>query len=293
MYIKRIKDGRVRGSSRPVIAQTDTGLYLIKLKGAAQGCGVLISEIVVSRLAQALNLPVLPWIPALLPPDVTTEDKNDELADLLAASTGLNLAFPLLEHARDADCNDFSRFTAGERASVLWLDRLVMNPDRTDQNPNILYQDGNLFLIDHGAALRFQYDWTKVTEQMPSTPGTAGLPHLFEEEGNSNAWPYWETLFAECITRNVIEEAVGAVPDEFILSMLPESFRNSDAGTQQIQIHRRRAAYVAFLWKRLKPPRWFAFVKQGLKGIWCAKGRPHNATTTAEEGVNRNNNFCI
>jgi hypothetical protein len=38
-------------------------------------------------------------------------------------------------------------------ASVVWLDALVENIDRTPRNPNLLIWHGNLWLIDHGAAL--------------------------------------------------------------------------------------------------------------------------------------------
>jgi hypothetical protein len=36
---------------------------------------------------------------------------------------------------------------------VVWLDALVENIDRTPRNPNLLLWHGNLWLIDHGAAL--------------------------------------------------------------------------------------------------------------------------------------------
>ena len=35
----------------------------------------------------------------------------------------------------------------------MWLDALVTNVDRTPRNPNLLRWHGNLWLIDHGAAL--------------------------------------------------------------------------------------------------------------------------------------------
>ena len=38
-------------------------------------------------------------------------------------------------------------------ADVVWLDALVTNVDRTPRNPNLLRWHGNLWLIDHGAAL--------------------------------------------------------------------------------------------------------------------------------------------
>jgi hypothetical protein len=51
------------------------------------------------------------------------------------------------------------------------------------------------------------------------------------------------------LDRTVLESAVDAVPDEYL------SMNGMDT-------HRRRAAYVAFLWKRLKEPR--PFLPSGL-----------------------------
>jgi hypothetical protein len=156
--ITRVLAGPRRGSSRPVLVETSAGRLLVKLRGAAQGTGALVAEIIVAELAEVLDLPVLPRSLAILKWDTPVDDKNDELADLLAASVGLNLTFPMLERARDATADDLLRFTPTERAAVLWLDRFVMNPDRTVTNANILARDGRLYLIDHGAALRFQYN---------------------------------------------------------------------------------------------------------------------------------------
>mgnify|MGYP003694533379 CR=1 FL=1 len=62
---------------------------------------------------------------------------------------------------------------------VLWLDALVMNPDRTPDNPNVLVAEGRSWLIDHGAALPFQYSWGTVTEDSPRTAAYALDRHLF------------------------------------------------------------------------------------------------------------------
>ncbi len=258
IQITRIIDGSCRGSSRPVIAETPAGEYLVKLRGAAQGSGALVSEIIVSELAEALHLPVLPKCMAVLDSDTPTEDKNDELADLLSASEGLNLAFPLLNNARVATRKDLLKLTVGEKAAILWLDRLTMNPDRINRNPNILFSADKLYLIDHGACLRFQYNWSNITEETPSYIGTMFEPHIFEMISESPSWEHWESLFAQCITRSVLEKALAAVPNSFIYPLLPKTICGEPFEKQEIGVQRRKAAYVAFLWKRLKPPRDFA-----------------------------------
>lgn len=258
LTIRRVLAGPPRGSSRPVLVDTAAGKYLVKLRGAAQGPGALVAEIIVAALAEALDLRVPPRCLAVLEKDTPIDDRNDELADLLGASIGLNLAFPLLEGARDAGSADLAGFTAVERAALLWLDRLVLNPDRTERNPNILWHDGRPHPIDHGSALRFQYNWAKVTEATPREIGTTVAPHLFEEMARSPEWAAWDASFAARLPRAVLEDAVDSVPDDFLAPLLAPFPKTAPSAPRGEAIRRRRAAYVAFLWKRLKPPRTFA-----------------------------------
>ena len=241
-----------------MLVDTSAGKRFVKLRGAAQGTGALVAEMIVAELAEALNLPVLPRSLATLEPDTPVDDKNDELADLLAASVGLNLTFPMLEGAHDATAEDLLRLTPAERAAVLWLDRFVMNPDRTGTNPNILAHNGCLYLIDHGAALRFQYNWSAVSEATPRAIGATGEPHIFETIAKSPEWAEWEGAFAQKITRATLHKAVASVPASFLVPLLPNALQSAPPTLRDDALARRRAAYVAFLWKRLTPPRDFA-----------------------------------
>ena len=46
-------------------------------------------------------------------------------------------------------------------ARILWLDAFTANVDRTWSNPNLLVWHGDLWLIDHGAALYFHHGWPR------------------------------------------------------------------------------------------------------------------------------------
>jgi hypothetical protein len=254
----RVLAGGRRGSSRPVLVETRAGPRLVKLRGAAQGTGALVAEVVVAALAEALELRVPARSLVTLSPGTPSDDRDDELADLLAASAGLNLGLVMLDGAIDARPAELARFDPAERAAVLWLDRLVLNPDRTSRNPNVLWWDGRPWLIDHGAALGFQYDWPAVTEASPRRVAVMPEPHLFEAEAGSAEWPAWDELFASRITRQLLEEAMAAVPDDFLAPLLPPAARDAPPALRADALRRRRAAYVAFLWKRLHPPRAFA-----------------------------------
>jgi hypothetical protein len=234
-----------RGSSSPVVVDTDQGLYFVKLRGAAQGVATLVAEVVVAAVADRLGLPVPARRVVTLSSPVPTNDRNDELADLLLASAGENLGFQFLEKARPVHPSDLERVSADFASQVRWLDWLVANPDRSRDNPNILADGPRFWLIDHGAALPFQHDWSSVTEDSPRrTPSP--LPHLFD--GLATRVDVWDPILTALLPREVIMAAVDQVPDSFLTPLLP-------AGGPSDMLARRRAAYVAYLWKRLQGPR--------------------------------------
>jgi HipA-like kinase len=237
-----------RGSSSPVVVETTQGLYLVKLRGAAQGSAALVAEVVVGAIADTLGLPVPPRAVIPLRGDTPTNDANDELADLLAASVGDNLGFQYFARAHPFHLADLSTVSPDWASQVRWLDWLVLNPDRTAANPNILVVGSRRWLIDHGAALPFQHNWSAVTEQMPLRPEPPG-PHLFA--GVGTRLQEWDPLLTELIPRSRLEVILAGVPDSFLAPLLAP-----DASPARLA--RRRAAYVAFLWKRLRGERAFA-----------------------------------
>ena len=166
----------------------------------------------------------------------------------MVASVGVNLGFAYLSGARDLIPTEIDAVNADDRAAILWLDRFVMNPDRTERNTNLMWWSNRIWLIDHGAALGFQYDWPSVTETSTRNQSVEMDPHLFSTAVSADAMREWDDVFAARLTRDVLDTAVGEVPDEFL------EFGDADSRM------RRRAAYSAFLWKRLKPPRAFAEV---------------------------------
>jgi hypothetical protein len=53
---RRVLAADRRGSSLPVLVETDAGRFVTKLRGAAQGTAALVAEIVVAALAEVLEL---------------------------------------------------------------------------------------------------------------------------------------------------------------------------------------------------------------------------------------------
>jgi hypothetical protein len=220
----------------------------VKLRGAAQGTAALVAEVIVAELADALGLAVPRRALLHLDADVENADRDQELGDLLRASQGLNLGFRFLDGARVIGAEEAAALPDELACPILWLDALVMNADRTPDNPNVLVAEGRSWLIDHGAALPFQYSWATVTEDSPRAAAYRLDRHLFGPRADRLA--EWDDRLAARITRERLDAAIAQVPDDFLVPLLGN---RSDAE----RLRRRRAGYHAFLWKRLKAPRPF------------------------------------
>jgi HipA-like protein len=239
----RIERRLRRGSSSPVVADTAAGRFVVKMRGAGQGISALISEIIVAEIAELIGLPVPERVLVEVPADVPSDDRNDELADLLHASVGMNLGFRLLDGAEEASPERLRALDDDLAAGVLWLDGLTVNADRTDANPNILLWRGQPWLIDHGAALPFHHDWARVTEDSPRAP-TSYARHVFRDR--VALLEHWDSILARRLDRSALEDSIARVPDAFLAT--------ANGGRS---VFRSRAMYQAFLWKRLKAPRPF------------------------------------
>jgi hypothetical protein len=232
-----------RGSSWPVLVDTDAGVFYTKLRGAAQAPASLIAEIIVGGLAAAVGLAVPACVLIEISPDIQSEDPHEELMQLLQQSQGLNLGFQYLADARDFRSTDSNRVGADLASRIVWLDGLVQNPDRTVKNPNMLWSHGQLWLIDHGASLGFHHNWKDVTEDSPRSKTWPIGQHVLMRQATRLSSVDEE--LANLLDRHALRNVVEAVPDEFL-----DEQSLADAG-------RRREAYLAFLWKRLKAPRPF------------------------------------
>lgn len=234
----------LRGSSWPVLVQTASGRKLVvKLRATAQGLLPLVAEMVGGALADALGLATPQRFLVDIGTGVARDDPHEELQDLLQRSAGLNLGLSWLEGFRNVTPADAGRINPELAAAIVWFDALVQNPDRTAHNTNLMIKAGQIQLIDHGAALDFHHDWRGVTEQSPREPGGVVAGHLLRVAETQLASA--DAALAPKLTREVLAQALAAVPDEFL----------------GVEAARLRAAYVAYLWKRLKAPR--PFVAKG------------------------------
>src|SRR6185312_12283571 len=88
-YVVPLREG---GSLPGLMEADDLGTYVVKYRGAAQGVRTLIAELITGELGRLLGLPVPEIVFAELDPVLAKAEPDPEIQDLLAASSGLNLA---------------------------------------------------------------------------------------------------------------------------------------------------------------------------------------------------------
>ena len=153
-YVTPLREG---GSLPGIVEGDDLGTYVCKFRGAGQGLRVLVAEVIVGELGRLLGLAVPDLVVIDLDPAIARYEADEEVQDLLNASLGSNLGIDFLPGAFgfDSGCTPDPEVAA----RVLWLDALTANVDRSWRNPNLLLWHGNLWVIDHGAALYFHHGW--------------------------------------------------------------------------------------------------------------------------------------
>jgi len=147
-YVTPLREG---GSLPGLVEADDDGLYVLKFRGAGQGPKALAAEIVGGELARGIGLPVPELVLVELDGEMARAEPDPEIQDLIRASAGLNLGVDFLPGA--LPYSPVQPPDPALAASVVWLDALIENVDRTPRNPNLLLWHRRLWLIDHGAAL--------------------------------------------------------------------------------------------------------------------------------------------
>jgi hypothetical protein len=197
------------GGSLPAIVEADNlGTYVLKFRGAGQGSLALVAEIIAGELARQLGLRVPELVLAELDPLIAASEPDPEIQDLLRASEGLNLGVDFLPGAAGFDPLGWTA-DADFASQVLWFDALVQNVDRTWRNPNLLVWHGDIWLIDHGAALYFHHNWARAD---PAKPFDAS-EHVLRDQATRIDEAH--ALLAPQVTEAVLKASVNAVPDEW------------------------------------------------------------------------------
>ena len=234
-YVTPLREG---GSLPGIVEASDLGTYVVKFRGAGQGLKVLVAEVVVGELARRLGLRV-PELRALeLPAAIGRYEADEEVQDLLTASVGLNLAVDFLPGSFGWD--NSVEVTPAEAGRIIWLDAFTANVDRSWRNPNLLVWHRDLWLIDHGAALYFHYNWNSAGA---SPAKFAAQPYDSRDHvlvAHLGQVPAADAELAGRVDEALLIEVLAQVPEEWL--EVSEARPTPDAV---------RAAYVEYLLARL------------------------------------------
>ena len=222
------------GGSLPAIVEADDGfLYVLKFRGAGQGKKALISEFIGGEIARFLGFKVPEIVFANLDAAFGRIEGDEEIQDLLKASTGLNLGIHYLSGAITFDPLAVP-VSARLASEILWLDSLLMNVDRTVRNTNMLWWHKELWLIDHGASLYFHHAWDNWN-------GVRAFPKIKDHVFLSKATELdaVNADFNARLSAEKIKEIILLIPDDWL----------TESPFDTIDQHRQ--AYVDFLTTRL------------------------------------------
>jgi hypothetical protein len=235
-YVTPLREG---GSMPGLVEADDDGLYVVKFRGAGQGIKALVAEVIVGELARALGLAVPEIVLVEIDPLLAAAEPDREIQELVEASGGANAALDFLPGALPFSPAAPVGVDPELAASVVWLDALTANVDRTPRNPNMLVWHGRLWLIDHGAALYRHHAST-----WPQGAASAGFPLIADHVLLPFAGSILEAdaRLAPRLDAATIARIVGAVPDDWL---------GDDPAAA-------RAAYAEHLTERLQEPRGFA-----------------------------------
>ena len=226
------------GGSLPALVEADDGfLYVLKFRGAGQGPKALIAELLVGELARALGLRMPELVFADLDEAFGRSEADEEIQDLLRASTGRNLALHYLSRASTFDPL-VTTVAPAEASLIVWLDALTLNVDRTARNTNLLVWHRELWLIDHGAALYVHHAGPGWHEPPRPRPFPQIKDHVLLPQATALAAA--DALGHARLTPAVLHAVAALLPDDWLSA--------ADPGTPPAA---QRTAYVDFLAARL------------------------------------------
>jgi hypothetical protein len=235
-YVTPLREG---GSLPGIVEADDLGTYVVKFHGAGQGRKALVAEVIAGELARRLGFRVPDQMIVDLDPVIGRHEPDEEVQDLLKASTGWNLGVDFLPGSLGYDPLAWPADSAFA-SRVLWFDALIGNVDRSWRNPNMLLWHGNVWLIDHGASLYFHHAWA----------GAAKLVTRPYDADDHVLAPFAKNL-AEA------DQELGPLVTEDLLrevtALVPEVWLDGEPGFADAQAV--RDAYVDQLMARVAEPR--------------------------------------
>ncbi|MEV4784288.1 HipA family kinase [Streptomyces tuirus] len=261
-YVEPLRSG---GSVPGVVEADDLGTYVVKFTGSAQGRKALVAEVIVGELARALGLRFPELVLVHFDPAIADHEPHQEVRDLHAASTGVNLGMDHLPGARDFTPEVARVFPVDplEAGRIVWLDALTVNVDRTVHSSNLMVwptlgvAPPRLWLIDHGAALVFHHRWDATDPRKAYDFRHHALGHYGPDVRAADA------ELAPRVTEELLRDILAEVPDAWLAD--EPGFSTADEV---------REAYVTYLRTRAEA-----------SADWLPTGFPTREELAAEEAL--------
>lgn len=208
-YVTALREG---GSLPGLVEGDDDGTWVVKFRGAGQGPGALVAEVVAGEIARGIGLPVPELVLVEVAPELGHAEPDPEIQELIAASPGINLGMDFLPGSLPFALSPDEDPDPGLAADIVFFDALITNIDRTPRNPNLLTWHGQTWLIDHGAAFYRQHGVSPLADTA-TTPTPVLRDHVLLPVAGSLAEA------GERLTAGVgeaIDPALALVPDEWL-----------------------------------------------------------------------------
>lgn len=173
------------GATRPCVFSceeadgTAGGEYVVKFRSEVRGNETgLMFETIAALLALELSIPMPPAATVLVDTELAESVPDAAVVSRVRASAGLNFGTRFLSPGYMTWLRDDPVPVSLRRAAAetLAFDALIDNADRRRDKPNLLWKDGELFLIDHEMAFSF----TRVIGADPSQFSELQLSFLRE-----------------------------------------------------------------------------------------------------------------
>ena len=245
-YVMPLREG---GSLPGLVEADDDGMYVVKFRGAGQGSGALVAELVVGELARSIGLPVPELVFIDVDPVLGRSEPDGEVQALIQASAGLNLGCDFLPGALKFDGAMAGMVDESLASAIVWFDAYITNIDRTARNTNMLWWHRSLKIIDHGAALYVMHAWEGY-ESRVTTPFGASRDHVLLSRATQIADA--DAHYAALIDADLIHHITGLVPSAWW-----------PLGQRWQAPEQARDAMRHYLVERIRFPR--AFVAEGVR----------------------------
>ncbi|TXE07403.1 aminotransferase class I and II [Gelidibacter salicanalis] len=221
-YVTPLREG---GSMPAIVKANDGFLYVLKFRGAGQGKKALIAEFIGGELARAIGLKVPEVVFMNLDDSFSKTEPDEEIQDLLKFSVGLNLGLHFLSGAITIDPL-VTKIDGLIASKVVLLDSLISNIDRTPKNPNLLFWNKELWIIDNGASFYFHHNWPTWENHLIRTfPLIKDHVLLAQATQLPAAAKSIELTLDDAIINSIIE----SIPEDWLLSdvdtMSPDAIR--------------------------------------------------------------------